>query len=422
MIHSNLNAEKYIQAGLDIGSDKICCAIAEVDLKSDSVKLLGIGNSQATSINRGAITHRDNLIDEIEHAINEAQTMSGVNIENIALGISGEHIRGINTQGAIAIGGPQTSNVTLQNEITSNDVKKVLDLAKAISLPIDRDILHVLPQEYVIDTMSSIKDPVGLTGRRLEAKVHVITVATTAATNLVSCVEELGVRVENIIYQGLASSISTLNEDEKKLGSVCVDIGASTTDIIVYFEDGIQHTATLGIGGASITNDIAVMLQVGIDEAEKIKRTYASAKASMSSPDLEFDLPAQNGNLKRKISEHRLSQYVEARMVEILQLIMKEVSRANISEKLTFGLIMTGGGSELKNLSSLAQEVTNMRVRIGKPENISGSVEIASEPSFASAIGLTKWKYAEEDLIIKNGGFEISKALGKVKTLFKELF
>ena len=186
MIRSNLNSDKYIQAGLDIGSDKICCAISEIDLKSDTVKLLGLGNSQATSINRGAITHRDNLIDEIEHAIDEARTMSGVSIENLSLGISGEHIRGINTQGAIAIGGSQASNVSLQNEITKNDVKKVLDLAKAISLPMDRDILHVLPQEYVIDTMNSIKDPVGLTGRRLEAKVHVITVATTAATGLAS--------------------------------------------------------------------------------------------------------------------------------------------------------------------------------------------------------------------------------------------
>tara|TARA_B100000941_G_scaffold69754_1_gene47170 strand:- start:2982 stop:4250 length:1269 start_codon:yes stop_codon:yes gene_type:complete len=422
MIRSNLNSDKYIQAGLDIGSDKICCAISEIDLKSDTVKLLGLGNSQATSINRGAITHRDNLIDEIEHAIDEARTMSGVSIENLSLGISGEHIRGINTQGAIAIGGSQASNVSLQNEITKNDVKKVLDLAKAISLPMDRDILHVLPQEYVIDTMNSIKDPVGLTGRRLEAKVHVITVATTAATNLVSCVEELGIRVESIIYQGLASSLSTLNDDERKLGVVSVDIGASTTDIVIYYEEGIQHTATLGIGAASITNDIASLLQIGIDEAEKIKRQYASAKASMSSQDLEFELPGQNGNLKRKISENQLSQYVEARMYEILQLVMKEISRANLDDKLTFGMVITGGGSELKNLSSLAQEISNIKVRIGHPENISGSVEIASDPAFASAIGLTKWKFAEDDLIIKNEEITFSKAISKVKSLFKELF
>ena len=422
MIRSNLNSDKYIQAGLDIGSDKICCAISEIDLKTDTIKLLGIGNSQATSINRGAITHRDNLIDEIEHAINEAQTMSGVSIETLSLGISGEHIRGINTQGAIAIGGPQASNVPLQNEITKNDVKKVLDLAKAISLPMDRDILHVLPQEYVIDTMNSIKDPVGLTGRRLEAKVHVITVATTAATNLVSCVEELGIRVESIIYQGLASSLSTLNDDEKKLGVVSVDIGASTTDIVIYYEEGIQHTATIGIGAASITNDIASLLQIGIDEAEKIKRKYASAKASMASPDLEIELPGQNGNLKRKVSENQLSQYVEARMYEILQLVMKEISRANLDEKLTFGIVLTGGGSELKNLCNLAQEISNIKVRIGFPENISGTVNMASDPAFASAIGLTKWRFAEDDLIIKKGEVTISKAIGRVKSLFKELF
>ena len=254
----------------------------------------------------------------------------------------------------------------------------------------------------------------------LENNYRVIKIGMTTLTR--AAVEELGLRVDNIVYQGLASSLSTLNDDEKNLGSICVDIGASTTDIVIFYENGIQHTATLGIGAASITNDIAVMLKVGIDEAEKIKRTYASAKASMSSPDLEFDLPAENGNLKRKISENRLSQYVEARMVEILQLVMKEINRANISEQLTFGMILTGGGSQLKNLSSLAQEITNMRVRIGTPENISGSVEIASEPSFASAIGLTKWKFDDDDITINNGELSISNALKKVRTLFKELF
>ena len=256
----------------------------EVDPNSDSVKLLGIGISPATGIKKGSITHRDQLIDEMDLALQEAQTMADINVQKLTLGISGDHIRGINTQGAIAIGGTNGPNVPVQHEITDGDVHRVLELAKAISLPVDRDILHVLPQEYVIDTMDSIKDPVGLTGRRLEARVHLITVATTAATNLASCAEELGVTVDGVVYQGLASSISALVEDEKNLGVVCVDIGATTTDIVVYHEGGLRHTATLGIGAASITNDIAVMLQVGIEEAEKIKKTYGSAKASMSSP------------------------------------------------------------------------------------------------------------------------------------------
>ena len=423
MIRSNRNAEKYIQAGLDVGADKICCAITEVDSKSNIVKLLGIGTSPATGIKKGSITHRDQLIDEMDNALQEAQTMADLIVEKLSLGISGSHIRGINTQGAIAIGNNNGSNVPIQHEITDTDVHRVLDLAKAVSLPVDRDILHVLPQEYVIDTMDSIKDPVGLTGRRLEARVHLITVATTAATNLVSCAEELGVDVDGIVYQGLASSIATLGDDEKNLGVVCVDIGATTTDIIVYHEGGVRHTATLLIGAASITNDIAVMLQVGIEDAEKIKQTYGSAKASMSSPSLDFELPAQNGQIKRKVSEHELSRYVEARMVEILQLIMREVSRADIKEKLTYGMVLTGGGSELKNLVGLAQETINMPVRVGNPVNFSGAVDVASRPIYASAIGLAQWKTFGEDIsLIQKTGNTFKGAMGKFKKLMKEFF
>ena len=422
MIRPNRNQDKYIQTGLDVGSDKICCAIVEIDPNADTIKLLGIGTSPATGIKKGSITHRDQLIDEMDHALQEAQLMADITVQSLSLGISGDHIRGINTQGAIAIGGNNGSNVPVQHEITNSDVNSVLELAKAISLPVDRDILHVLPQEFVIDTMDSIKDPVGLTGRRLEARVHLITVATTAATNLASCAEELGVTVDCIVYQGLASSVATLVEDEKNLGVACVDIGATTTDIVVYFDGGIRHTATLGIGAASITNDIAVMLQVGIDEAEKIKKTYGSAKASMSSPDLDFELPAQNGGLKRKVSEHELSRYVEARMVEILQLVMREVSRADIKEKLTYGMVITGGGSELKNLSGLAQETINMPVRIGKPNNVSGAIDVASGPSYASAIGLAQWKNFGEDLNKFKPVESLKGTLDKVKKLIKEFF
>ena len=423
MIRSTQKDESFIHSGLDIGSNKICCAITEINPTSDSVKLLGIGTSPATGINKGSITHRDKLIDEMENAFQQAQTMADINIDNISLGISGDHVRGINTQGAIAIGGTNGSNVPIQHEITNNDVSNVLELAKAISLPMDRDILHVLPQEYVIDSMDSIQDPVGLTGRRLEARVHLITVATSAATNLASCAEELGVRVDGIIYQGLASSLSTLENDEKKLGVVCIDIGASTTDIVVYLDGGVRHTSTIGIGAASITNDIAVMLQIGIDEAEKIKKTYGSAKASMSSPDLEFEVPAKNGGLKRNISEHELSRYVEARTAEILQLVMREVAKADIKEKLTYGMVITGGGSELKNLSGLAQETIGMPVRIGKPNNISGEVDIASGPSYASAIGLSQWRRFGTDLNInKPGKGFVKDTINNMKKLFNDFF
>ncbi len=423
MIRTPRTTDKYIQAGLDIGSSKICCSITEIDPENDSVTLLGIGKGPSTGIKKGSIIHRDQLIEEMFQALQEAQTMANLNVSKLVLGISGEHIRGINTQGAIAIQKEGSANLPVQHEITGQDVHRVLDLAKAISLPIDREILHVLPQEYVIDTMDSIKDPVGLTGRRLEARVHLITVATTAATNLVGCAEELGVSVEGLVFQGLASSISVLDEDEKNLGVACVDIGATTTNIIVFHDGGIRHSAVLGIGSASITNDIAVMLQIGIDEAERIKLKYGSAKASMSSPELDFELPSKNGGLKRRVSEHELSRYVEARMVEILQLIMREVARADVQEKLTYGLVLTGGGAMLRNLVGLAQEMLNIPVRIGIPKNISGAAEVAASPTFATAIGLAQWFTFGKDLsLLKPTVSPVTSAVHKLKRWIGEFF
>ncbi len=423
MIRSSRNNDKFIQTGMDIGSAKICCAITEVDPQNDAVKLLGVGTSPSRGMKKGSIIHRDQLIDAMDHALQEAQTMADIKVSKLYLSISGENIRGINTQGAIAIQKEAASSIPIQHEITEMDVHRVLDLAKAISLPVDKDILHVLPQEYVIDTMDSIKDPVGLTGRRLEARVHLITVATTAATNLASCAEELGITVEGLVFQGLASSLSVLDDDEKNLGVACVDIGATTTDIVVYHEGGIRHTAALGIGAASITNDIAVMLQIGIDEAEKIKLTYGSAKASMSSPELDFKLPKKNGEISRKVSEHELSRYVEARMVEILQLIMREIARADVKEKLTYGLVLTGGGAELKNIVGLAQETLGLNVRVGHPKNISGAVDIAANPAYAGAIGLTQWKKFGEDMaLMKPVISPMSQAIEKMKQWINEFF
>lgn len=423
MIKKSNNQNKFIQAGLDVGSNKICCAISETNSSNGETNLLGIGISMASGIKKGTITHRDNLIDEMEKALNQAELMANLKVESISLGISGEHIRGINTQGAVAIGRESGSNLPSQNEITNIDMKNVLEMAKAISLPIDRDILHVLPQEYIIDTMNSIKDPVGLSGRRLEAKVHVITVASTAATNLIGCVEELGIAVDEIVYQGLASSESIIVEDEKNLGVVSVDIGSTTTDIVIYYEGGIRHTCTLGIGSDSITNDIAVMLQIKIEDAEKIKKTYGSAKASMSSSELKFELPIKNGSVKRKISENEVSQYVEARMAEILDLVMKEVNRTDLKGKLTYGMVITGGGSLLKNLSLLAEETISMPIRLGSANNVNGPVELITNPSLSGAIGLSRWKNFEGDINIfqeKEKSFE--SIVKKLKGLFRDFF
>ena len=416
-------SDKNTQIGIDIGTSKICCAITEINSDEKSNKILGVGSVPSHGIKKGSIVHRDRVMDAIESAVREAELMAGIKVSRAMLSISGDHIRGINTQGAIAIQKGTTSNVPVEQEITQNDVSRVLELAKAVSLPVDREILHILPQEYLIDTMDSIKDPVGMSGRRREAKVHLITMAATTAKNLVNCVHELAIDVEGLVFQALASAIATLDTDEKELGVAVVDIGAGTTDITVFYDDGVRHSAVIGVGASTITNDIAVMLQIGMEDAEEIKLKYASAKASMSSTELEFDLPVKNGGIARKVSEHELSRYVEARMIELIQLIGREIARSDVSDQLTYGLVLTGGGAMLRNLVPLAQEKFNMPIRIGRPKNFSGAVDIASTADFTAAIGLTQWDSVTRDLVMQEAGLSpIGKTVTNIKNWVRGLF
>jgi|ETNmetMinimDraft_13_1059891.scaffolds.fasta_scaffold00008_5 cell division protein FtsA len=415
--------DKNIQVGIDIGSSKFCCAIAEIDPSNQNVKLLGVGSCPSSGIKKGSIIHRDKIIEEMEKAVTDAEIMADIKVNRSWLTISGEHVRGINTQGAIAIQKPGQTPSATDQEIRIEDVYKVLELAKAISFPVDRNILHTLPQEYIIDTMNGIKDPVGMSGRRLEGRVHLVTVATSSASNFINCAEELGISVDGLVFQGLASSIATIDKDEKELGVAVVDIGSGTTDIVVYLDGGVRHTGVIPIGSDSITNDIAVMLQVGKKEAEEIKLKYASAKASMASPELEFELPVKNGGISRKISEHELSRYVEARMTEILNLISREISRADIHQKLTYGLVFTGGGAQLSNLAGLAEETLNIRARIGAPKGISGVVDVASTPHYAAAIGLIQWPLHYQDTQAGiHAGLTPGKVFKKFTAWFKEFF
>ena len=416
-------SDKNSQIGIDIGTSKICCAITEINSDEGSNKILGVGKVPSQGIKKGSIVHRDRVMDAIEAAVREAELMAGIKVSRAMLSISGDHIRGINTQGAIAIQKSSARNVPVEQEITQNDVSRVLELAKAVSLPVDREILHILPQEYLIDTMDSIKDPVGMSGRRLEAKVHLITMAATTAKNLVNCVHELAIDVEGLVFQALASAIATVDTDEKELGVAVVDIGAGTTDITIFYDGGVRHSAVIGVGASTVTNDIAVMLQIGMEDAEQIKLKYASAKASMSSTELEFDLPVKNGGIARKVSEHELSRYVEARMIELIQLIGREIERADVSDQLTYGLVLTGGGAMLRNLVPLAQEKFNMPVRIGRPKNFSGAVDIASTADFTAAIGLTQWASVTKDLVMQETGLSsIGKTVTNIKDWVRGLF
>jgi len=419
----NRGQDKNVQVGIDIGSSHVRCAIVESNPENGTVKLLGLGTKPHNGMRTGSLIHIDKTITALDEALKEAELMANVKVERAVMSISGEHIRGINTQGAIAVHKSSSQNIPVEHEISAQDVQRVLELSKAISLPMDRDILHVLPQEYIIDTMGNIKDPVGMSGRRLEARIHLVTVATTAAKNITKCAEELGIEIDALVFQALSASLPVLSQDEKELGVALVDIGAGTIDLTVYHEGGIRHSAVIGLGANSITNDIAMMLQINVEEAEKIKVKYASAKAGMASTELDFELAAKEGEIVRKVSEHELSRYVEARMVEIFQMIAREIARADIRERLTFGIVLTGGGALLKNITSLASEVFQEPVRVGCPKGISGVVDVASSPVFANVLGLTQWTTRKDEF---HSGYlpdkPLTLAISKIKKWFKEFF
>jgi cell division protein FtsA len=396
-VRNGLVKDKGTCVGLDVGTTKVCCIIAQSDGNGGDMKLLGAGVAPSHGVKRGTVVDIDATIQAIEDAVHKAETMANVKVSEAYVGLSGDHIRGLNTQGAIAIS-KNGHPVTYEDEIKNSDITRVLEMARAVSLPVDREILHILPQEFVVDHQGGIKNPTGMVGRRLEAHVHLITGATSAAKNITKCVEEAGITVTRFVYQPLASGEAVLEPHEKKLGVVLVDIGGGTTDICVYFEGEVRHSAVIALGGDCISNDLAMMTQVSIDEAEEIKTKYGSAKAAMASTDLEFELPYSAGETPRKASEHEVSRYVEARMTEIFQMVKREIQkhlqispwRSGIENPASFGVVLTGGGSLLKNAASLGEEILDAQVKIGIPKGLSGVVDVAASPIYATAIGLVQ--------------------------------
>jgi len=386
-----------ITVGLDIGSSKITCAISQATSSQKNIKLLGISSIKSAGIKNGIITNRDELLDKLETVLTDTELMANIKATSAILSITGEHIRSINTQAAIALNRINGSPGGLADRsINDADIYQVLDLAQAVSLPADRDILHTLPQEYLVDTLKEIKNPLGMTGRRLEGRVHLVTAATTAMNNIVNCVEELGISIDGLVFQPFASALSTLKDDEMELGITLVEIGSRITNIAVYHGNSVRHSAIIPIGSEMVTNDIAVMLQLSVNEAENIKIKYASAVSSMSSDQLKIDI-SSNNKLKRSISEKEVSRYVEARMQEIFQMVIKEISRSDIKDPLTYGIVLTGGGAQLRNILSLAEDTLGVSVRKGNPIGIDGAEDIANEPCFATAMGLLLWPIYAND-------------------------
>ena len=415
--------DSTVITGIDIGSEHIYCAIGSFDQENSKIKLLGIGKCDVKeSFNQGAITNRNQLIEQLEKAVNEAEIMADKKINSAFISLTGNHIRCMNTQGAVALNRNSGNGVIENNTITQRDINRVLELTQGIALPPDRDILHTIPQEFIVDTLEKIDNPIGLSGRRLEGHVHLVTAATTAMKNLVESAEEIGINISGLVFKPLAAAISTLTKDEIKLGVSLIDIGSTTTGVAIFKDGAVRHSAVIPIGSGSITNDIAVMLRISIEQAEIIKLKYASAKASLSSTKLDFEVPSgDNDSEIQKISENELSKYVEARMEEIFQLAQNEINRSGINSSLTYGAVLTGGGSQLKNIVPFAKEMLEIPIRLGIPTvNIQGNKNFADNPINSTLLGLLLWPLYSNEHKALNG--TTSSIFEKFKQIIKDFF
>ena len=367
--------------GLDIGTTKISCIIAEQKSAGEEIHIVGVGNTPSEGLRRGVVVDLEKTVASIARAVDEAERMAGVPVKSVSAGIAGDHIRSINSRGVIAVS-------RKDNEISRADVDRVIEAAKAIAIPMDREIIHVIPQEFTVDDQTGVKDPVGMSGVRLEAEVHIITGAVTSAKNICRAIQRAGLKVGDLVLEPLASSHAVLDANERDLGVVLLDIGGGTTDVAVFFEGSIRHTAIVPFGGANVTNDIAIGLRTPIDKAEQIKIQYGCALASLVSTADAVTVSGVGGRADREISRHVLASMIEPRMEEIFSLANKEVKKNHFAELLGGGVVLTGGTSLMPGVTELAEQVFEMPVRLGVPQGLGGLAANVADPRFSTGVGL----------------------------------
>lgn len=371
-------SDQNLIVGLDIGTSKVAAIVATVN-EQNIIEVLGIGSHVSRGLKKGVVVNIESTVQSIRRAVEEAELMAGCQIESVFAGIAGSHIRSLNSHGIVAI---------RDREVEQADVDRVLDAAKAVAIPADQKILHVLPQEFIVDTQEGVREPLGMHGVRLEAKVHMVTGAISAAQNIVKCVRRCGLEVDDVILEQLASSQAVLTDDEKELGVCLVDIGGGTTDIAVFAEGTIRHTAVIPIAGDQITNDIAVALRTPTQYAEEIKIQFACALTQLAGPDEAIEVPSVGDRAPRRLARQTLAEVVEPRYEELLTLVQDELRRSGFEEICAAGVVLTGGCSKMEGVIELAEEVFHVPVRIGVPTHISGLVELVRNPIYATGAGL----------------------------------
>jgi cell division protein FtsA len=380
-------SEREMIVGLDIGTSKVVAIVGEISA-SGEIDIVGLGSHPSRGLKKGVVVNIESTVQSIQRAIEEAELMAGCQIHSVYTGIAGSHVRSLNSHGIVAI---------KDREVTTADVDRVIDAARAVAIPADQKILHILPQEFVIDGQEGIKEPVGMSGVRLEAKVHLITGAVSAAQNIVKCVRRCGLEVDDIILEQLASSYSVLTEDEKDLGVCLVDIGGGTTDIAIFSEGAIRHTAVIPIAGDQITNDIAVALRTPTQYAEEIKIKYACALKQLANPDETIEVPSVGDRPPRKLSRMTLIDVVEPRYSELMDLVLSELRRSGFEDLIAAGVVLTGGSAKMEGVIDLAEEIFNMPVRLGVPQFVNGLADVVRNPIHATGVGLLLFGLANRE-------------------------
>jgi len=407
-------SEHNLIVGLDIGTSKVAAIVGEMR-EDGEIEVIGIGSQPSRGLKKGVVVNLEATVQSIQRAIEEAEVMAGCRIHSVYAGIAGSHISSMNSHGIVAI---------KEKEVTQSDVDRVIDSARAVAIPADQKILHILPQEFVIDRQEGIKEPIGMSGIRLEARVHIVTGAVSAAQNIEKCIRRCGLEVDDVILEQLASAQAVLAEDEKELGVCLVDIGGGTTDIAVFTDGAIRHTAVIPIAGDQVTNDIAVALRTPAQYAEEIKIKYACALTQLARLEETIEVPSIGDRPSRQISKLNLAEIVEPRYEELLLLVQAELRRSGFEDLIAAGIVLSGGSARVEGLVDLAEEIFHMPVRLGLPQYVTGLGDVIRNPAYATGVGLLLFGRQHgphgERGVVGEGGFK--RMLNKMKSWFQGNF
>lgn len=408
--------EQYL-VGLDVGTSKIAAIVGEAIDDEEGLDIVGIGLSDANGIRRGAVVNLEAAVESIKKAIEEAELTAGVEIDSVHLGLSGAHVKAFNSRGVVAVAGKS-------REITREDVRRAIDAAKAVALPSGREIVHVLPQDFVVDEQDGIGAPIGMTGARLEVNVHVVTGSTSTTQNIVACVNRAGVEVADTVLEQLAASEAVLTSDEKELGVALVDIGGGTTDFAIFEKGSLWHTGVVALGGDHFTNDIAVGLRTPIPEAEKTKRRSGCALSALVDEEETIEVASVGGRQPRVMSRRILSEVLQPRAEEIFHQLWDEIRRAGYERSLNSGIVLTGGGSILDGMPEIADQIFDLPMRRGCPVGVGGLTDHVNNPEFATAVGLVMYARRNQRIEYNRavGVGTLSRVAGRLRGLFKEFF